>query len=81
MCRPSNYKTRLCRNWQEHGECSFGDCCNFAHGSEEVRGDEEDEAAGGDGQQGRYDLHRSMPCGPGGTLRAQCAVCHCASTL
>ena len=38
MCRPSNYKTRLCRNWQEHGECSFGDGCNFAHGSEEVRG-------------------------------------------
>ena len=43
--------------------------------------DEEDEAAGGDSQQGRYALHRSMPCGPGGTLRAQCAVCHCASTL
>jgi hypothetical protein len=43
--------------------------------------DEEDEAAGGDGQQGRYALHRNMPCGPGGTLRARCAVCHCASTL
>ena len=37
MCRPSNYKTRLCQKWQQHGECSFGDRCNFAHGGEELR--------------------------------------------
>jgi hypothetical protein len=35
--RPSNYKTRLCRKWQEHGECSFANHCNFAHGHEELR--------------------------------------------
>jgi hypothetical protein len=37
MGRPSNYKTRLCLNWQQHGECCFGDRCNFAHGSEQLR--------------------------------------------
>ena len=35
--RPSNYKKRLCLKWQQHGECSFGTRCNFAHGSEELR--------------------------------------------
>jgi hypothetical protein len=35
--RPSNYKTRMCLKWQQHGECSFGNRCNFAHGSEELR--------------------------------------------
>jgi hypothetical protein len=35
--RPSNFKTRLCLKWQQHGECSFGNRCNFAHGSEELR--------------------------------------------
>jgi hypothetical protein len=43
--------------------------------------DEEDEAAGEDGQQGRYALLRSMPCGPGGILPAQCSACHSTSTL
>jgi hypothetical protein len=36
MGRPSNYKTRLCLKWQQHGECSFGNRCNFAHGSKEL---------------------------------------------
>ena len=36
--RPSNYKSRLCMKWQQHGECSFGNRCNFAHGSDELRG-------------------------------------------
>ena len=35
--RPSYYKTRLCSSWQQHGECSFGNRCNFAHGSVELR--------------------------------------------
>mmetsp|Transcript_1200 Transcript_1200/g.3721 ORF Transcript_1200/g.3721 Transcript_1200/m.3721 type:complete len:357 (+) Transcript_1200:88-1158(+) len=35
--RPSNYKTRLCIKFQQHGVCSFEDKCNFAHGSEELR--------------------------------------------
>jgi hypothetical protein len=35
--RPSNYKTRLCVKWQQHGECSFANHCNFAHGHEELR--------------------------------------------
>lgn len=35
--RPANYKTRLCMKWQQHGECSFGNRCNFAHGSDELR--------------------------------------------
>jgi hypothetical protein len=33
---PSNYKTRLCLEWQQHGECSFGNRCNFAHDSKEL---------------------------------------------
>jgi hypothetical protein len=35
--RPSSYKTRLCMKWQQHGECSFANHCNFAHGHEELR--------------------------------------------
>ena len=43
--------------------------------------DEEDEAAGADGQQGRYSLRRNISCGPGGFFRARCALCHCTCTL
>lgn len=28
----TKYKTELCRNWIELGECHYGDKCNFAHG-------------------------------------------------
>jgi hypothetical protein len=35
--RPSNHKSRLCFNWQKIGQCSFGNRCNFAHGSDELR--------------------------------------------
>jgi len=35
--RPANYKTRLCLKWEQMGECSFGDRCNFAHGRQELR--------------------------------------------
>ncbi len=49
MGRPSNYKTRLCLNWQQHGECSFGDRCNFAHGSEQLRPRGNAAAAAADG--------------------------------
>ncbi|KAI7899344.1 uncharacterized protein BX663DRAFT_521380 [Cokeromyces recurvatus] len=31
------YKTELCRNWQEIGECRYGKKCRFAHGQEELR--------------------------------------------
>lgn len=36
--RQSNYKTRICQNWQQSGQCTFGSRCNFAHGMHEVRG-------------------------------------------
>lgn len=31
------YKTELCRSYQENGVCKYGDKCQFAHGSHELR--------------------------------------------
>jgi len=33
----SRYKTEMCRPFSEHGTCKYGDKCQFAHGSQEVR--------------------------------------------
>jgi hypothetical protein len=33
----SNYKTRICLNWQNNGQCTYGQRCNFAHGQHELR--------------------------------------------
>ncbi|KAM4687146.1 uncharacterized protein WCC33_018690 [Rhinophrynus dorsalis] len=34
----SRYKTELCRTFHESGSCKYGSKCQFAHGSEELRG-------------------------------------------
>ena len=34
---PRKYKTRLCRNWIQVGECSYEHTCCFAHGESELR--------------------------------------------
>ena len=31
------YKTALCKNFLQHGNCSFGKQCNYAHGPMELR--------------------------------------------
>jgi hypothetical protein len=31
------YKTEMCRNWAEMGECRYGRSCQFAHGKRELR--------------------------------------------
>lgn len=33
----SRYKTELCRPYEEFGTCKYGDKCQFAHGSNELR--------------------------------------------
>ena len=33
----SRYKTELCRPFEEHGHCKYGDKCQFAHGAQELR--------------------------------------------
>ncbi len=33
----SRYKTELCRPFEENGYCKYGDKCQFAHGSHELR--------------------------------------------
>lgn len=33
----SRYKTELCRPYEESGSCKYGDKCQFAHGSHELR--------------------------------------------
>jgi len=33
----SRYKTEMCRPFQEHGTCKYGDKCQFAHGMSEIR--------------------------------------------
>ena len=31
------YKTELCRHFMQHGNCTLGDRCHFAHGEKELR--------------------------------------------
>ena len=31
------YKTALCRNFEQTGQCNYGDNCRFAHGEQELR--------------------------------------------
>lgn len=33
----SRYKTELCRPFEEHGKCKYGEKCQFAHGKHELR--------------------------------------------
>lgn len=33
----SRYKTELCRPFEEHGTCKYGEKCQFAHGHQELR--------------------------------------------
>ena len=33
----SNYKTSMCKNFEETGQCKYGPSCCFAHGSAELR--------------------------------------------
>jgi len=37
VVNPARYKTELCRRFEEHGACRYGDKCQFAHGSAELR--------------------------------------------
>lgn len=31
--KPVNWKTKICYKWEQTGHCSYGDKCNFAHGT------------------------------------------------
>jgi len=33
----SRYKTELCRQFSENGECKYGDKCQFAHGINDLK--------------------------------------------
>jgi len=33
----SNYKTVLCKNFEQSGQCRYGNSCTFAHGGVEVK--------------------------------------------
>ena len=33
----SRYKTELCRQFSENGECKYGDKCQFAHGVADLK--------------------------------------------
>ena len=37
VVNPGRYKTELCRQFEEHGSCRYGDKCQFAHGAAELR--------------------------------------------
>jgi len=37
VVNPARYKTELCRQFEEHGSCRYGDKCQFAHGAVELR--------------------------------------------
>jgi len=37
LTKQNLYKTEQCKNWLENGTCRYGDKCQFAHGSEELR--------------------------------------------
>lgn len=34
---PVRYKTKMCKNWQQHEKCPYGPRCLFAHGTKEMR--------------------------------------------
>ena len=38
VLNPSRYKTEICRPFSENGFCKYGDKCQFAHGSQDLRG-------------------------------------------
>ncbi len=46
----SRYKTELCRPWEESGRCKYGDKCQFAHGSQELR------------EMRRHPKYKTEPC-------------------
>ncbi|KAI8980447.1 hypothetical protein BDB01DRAFT_228922 [Pilobolus umbonatus] len=35
--RPTLYKTEYCKNWDEHGQCRYGNKCRYAHGVHDLR--------------------------------------------
>lgn len=37
VVNPARYKTEMCRQFEEHGSCRYGDKCQFAHGVAELR--------------------------------------------
>ena len=45
------YKTSLCTNFSEQGNCSYGDRCRYAHGPEDLRepGSQSQQNFGGNG--------------------------------
>merc|ERR1719231_534931 len=32
-----NYKSKVCKRFEESGQCNFGDSCGFAHGESDLR--------------------------------------------
>lgn len=36
--RAAQYKTKMCRHWEQTGSCPYNEKCLFAHGPHEVRG-------------------------------------------
>ena len=38
ILNPGRYKTEMCRPFNETGHCKYGDKCQFAHGSQDLRG-------------------------------------------
>jgi len=46
---PLNFKTRMCENFAK-GACNYGDRCHFAHGDQDMRGDQLAAAAGAGAQ-------------------------------
>jgi len=37
------YKTRMCRNWSQLGMCPYGDACAYAHGSSQLRQEDDNQ--------------------------------------
>ena len=33
----NNYKTQMCKFWEQNGECHFGKNCSYAHGKTDAR--------------------------------------------
>merc|ERR1712083_225262 len=54
--RAGNYKTQLCKNVTEEGHCSFGDNCQYAHSSAELRPKMATPGMGGMGHMGSMNM-------------------------
>jgi hypothetical protein len=79
-----DYKTKLCKNFEQNGSCEFQELCNFAHGQEELKPAPEKPAVGAAGSDQTSNSHyKTKLCKNGSscTFGSACKFAHSADEL